>query len=176
MTTPRSAAEEAEEEQAAEDKRAKWDKGDRAVELLPRGANPRKPRAQPENRFGLLQSEDEDVHPMEEVGLGREVPEKQKRPLSQWRSVPCPQPAGWGEDASEPDEESEEVDPRDAVGAGQLLLTHAGMPESASPAPTSSPTTKPLLLPTLPPTQGPLPGAVAATETPTACSTLLLIG
>jgi hypothetical protein len=96
MTTARSAAEEAEEEQAAEDKRAKWDKGDRAVELLPRGANPRKPRAQPENRFGLLQSEDEDAHPMEEVGLGREVPEKQKRPLSQWRSVPCPQPAGVG--------------------------------------------------------------------------------
>ncbi len=34
--TDRSAAEEAEEEQAAEDKRAKWGKGDGAVELLHR--------------------------------------------------------------------------------------------------------------------------------------------
>ncbi len=72
---------------------------------------------QPENRFGLLQSEDENSKPIEEVGLGREVPEKQKRPLS-GEASPAHCRSGWGEDSSEPDEKSEEVDPRDAVGAG----------------------------------------------------------
>ena len=164
--TDMSEAEVVEEEQVAEDKRAKWVKGDGAVKLLHRAANPRKPKVQPANRFGLLQSEDEDAKPMEDVGLGREVPEKQKRPLS-GEASPAHSRPGWGEDSSGPDEVSEEVDPRDAVGAGQLLLTYAGLPESAPPAPTRSPTTEPLLLPTPPPTQAPLPTEVATRETPT---------
>jgi hypothetical protein len=106
---------------------------------------------------------------MGEVGVGREVPEKQKRPLS-GEASPARSRPGWGEDSSKSDEESEEVDPRDAVGAGQLLLTDAGLPKSAPPAPTRSPTAKPLLLPTPPPTQAQLPGEVAATETPTQCN------
>jgi hypothetical protein len=106
---------------------------------------------------------------MEDVALGLEVPEKQKRPLSGEVSPARSRP-GWGEDSSGPDEVLEEMDPRDAVGAGQLLLTYAGLPESVPPAPTSSPTTEPLLLPTPPPTQAPLPGEVAARETPAQCN------
>ncbi len=77
-----------------------------------------------------LQSEDEDPKPMEDVGLGRNVPEKQKRLLRGEASAARRQP-GWGEDLSGTDEVSADRDPRDAIGAGQLLLTYAGRPESA---------------------------------------------